>query len=85
MKNIFTPFAKFFKIDFNERLNRTVELDLYQAKLDFIKATQNKQYWDANLKYHVGRVEALVELASKMKGSEDAENSSITTINVSPR
>ena len=85
--NITNPFIKFlnlFKLNYKERLERSVEAELYDAKLQYIKNTQHKQYVDAMVVYQGNRVIMLTEMVNKLKGPED-ENSSITSAAISAR
>ena len=77
MKYITTFFAKFSK-DPAKRLLVLTEQQLYDAKMELIQNSQQKLYIDSMLDYNRNRVDLLMSMVAKLKGPEDAENSSLT-------
>jgi hypothetical protein len=76
MKNIFNPLAvlsRLFKPDYKGRMDRMLELALYEAKLQLIKAEEKLQYDSALFEYHTARVITLVEELDKVR-NENAKD-----------
>lgn len=82
IKDIFNPIHRFFKIDFEGRITRDIELSLYESKRSYIQAIQEKQYWDSQLEYHKLRLNTLTEMLSTQKGEANVNKFDIiTTVN----
>lgn len=82
MKNIFNPMVGLFTIDYQRRLEVSVESQVYEAKKKYIEVAQMKQHYDAEVAYHGGRLNMLVDMLAKLKGPEDAKNSSLTSVTI---
>jgi hypothetical protein len=82
IKDLFNPIHRFFKINFEERITSDLELNLYESKRSYIKAIQEKQYWDSQLEYHKLRLNTLTEMLSTQKGEANVKKFDIiTTVN----
>lgn len=82
IKTLFKPFTKvfkFFTLDYEGQMQRTLELELYEAQLRYIQATQKKQYWDSMLKYEYDRLQTLEQMVKIKKGTEYVQTTSLTT------
>lgn len=80
MKKFFNPLAGLFRINYKHRLETSVELQVFEAKRKYIEVAQTKQFYDTELEYHKNRLNMLVEMLNKLKGPEDAKDSSITSV-----
>jgi exonuclease VII small subunit len=84
ISRIFDPLMAMFSIDYEKRLTRMLQLDLYEAKKQYIMAIQAKQRYDTELTHAETRVNTLTELLNKQKETENGENSLSPTITVTP-
>lgn len=65
-------------------MERTLELDMYEARLRYIQVTQKKQYWDNMLKYEHDRLLTLEQMVKIQKGTNSVQTPSLTTASLSP-
>lgn len=87
IKNLFKPFTKvfkFFTLDYEGQMKRALELEVFEAQLRYIDATQKKQYWDNMLKYEYERLQTLEQMVKIKKGTEYVQITSLTTASLSP-
>lgn len=77
---IFDPLAAMFTIDYEKRLTRMLQLDLYEAKRHYFSAVQAKQRYDTELQHAQLRVNTLTELLAKQKETENGKTSLSPTI-----
>ena len=82
MSKFYKPLAGLFKLDYQRQLESSLEEQVYEAKRTYIEVAQKKQLYDVELIYQTNRLNMLVEMLAKLKGPEDAKNSSITSVNV---
>lgn len=85
IKNLFKPLTKvfkFFTLDYEGQIDRTLELEMYEAKLRYIQATQKKQYWDSILQYEQERLITLEQMVKIQKGTKYVQTTSLTTVSL---
>ena len=82
MSKFYNPLAGLFKVDYQHRLESSLEQEIFEAKKTYIEVAQKKQLYDVEIVYQANRLNMLVEMLAKLKGPEDAKNSSITSVNV---
>lgn len=82
MKNIFNPLARLFRVNYKHRLETSVEEQLFTAKRKYIEVAQTKQFYDTELVYQANRLNMLEEMLGKLKGPEDAKDSSLTSVTI---
>lgn len=80
MSKFYNPLAGLFKVDYQRQLQTSLEQEVFEAKKTYIEVAQKKQLYDVELIYQANRLNMLVEMLAKLKGPEDARNSSITSV-----
>lgn len=82
ISRIFDPLVSMFTIDYEKRLTRMLQLDLYEARKKYFNAVQAKQQYDTELMHAETRVNTLTELLAKQKETENGKTSLSPTITV---